>query len=68
MTTRGLGTADKVKLTAAQFHKVRDGDIVFSSRTIARKCLILVPTISRELRRFCVAIATSGPCIVSLEI
>jgi hypothetical protein len=39
----------------------------FSSRTIARKCLILVPTMSRELRRFCVPIATSGPCFVSLE-
>jgi Helix-turn-helix. len=30
-----------------------------SSRTIVKKCLILVPTISRELRRFSVAIATS---------
>jgi len=40
----------------------------FSSRTILKKCLILVPTISRESRRFCVPIATSGPRFVSLEI
>src|SRR5207302_2180937 len=39
-----------------------------SSRTIARKYLILVPTMSRELRLFCVAIATSGPWFVRVEI
>jgi hypothetical protein len=42
-------------------------DVVFSSRIIDKKCLILVPKMSRALRRFCVAIATSGPCFVDLE-